>query len=116
MMSEKEAVSEDARTLDPAAVERLDTLLDEMADMSVALGRLLKEDSNEDCPAAFIELHRALDSRLARAIDLVAGGDGEVCLNFTANILREIHSNLEERYEAVVAAERDHAPVPLHGV
>ncbi len=77
MTSEKEAVSEDARALDKAAVKRLDTLLDEMADMSVALGRLLKEDSTEECPAALIELHRALDSRLARAIDLVNGGDGE---------------------------------------
>ncbi len=77
MTSEKEAVSEDARPLDKAAVKRLDTLLDEMADMNVALGRLLKEDSNEECPAALIELHGAMDCRLARAIDLVAGGDGE---------------------------------------
>ncbi len=77
MMSEKEAVSEDARPLDPAAVKRLGTLLNEMADMSVALGRLPKEDSNEGCPAALIELNDAADRRLARAIDLVAGGDGE---------------------------------------
>ena len=77
MTSEKEAVSEDARPLDPAAVKRLGTLLDEMADMSVALGRLLKEDSNEECPAALIELHGAMDSRLARAIGLVAIGKEE---------------------------------------
>ncbi len=77
MTSEKEAVSADARPLDPAAVERLDTLLDEMADMSVALGRLLKEDSNEECPAALIELHGAMDSRLARAIGLVTTGKEE---------------------------------------
>ncbi len=76
MTSEKEAVSADARPLDPAAVKRLRTLLNEMADMIVALGRLLDTD-HDDCQAALHELHIAADSRLARALDLVAGGDGE---------------------------------------
>ena len=39
MTSEKEAVSEDARPLDKAAVKRLSTLLNEITDMHVGLGR-----------------------------------------------------------------------------
>ena len=46
-------------------------------DMGVALGRLLKDDSTEEFPEALIMLNGALDSRLARAINLVNGGDGE---------------------------------------
>ena len=78
MTSEKEAVSEDARPLDPAAVKRLATLLNEITNMHIAVVRLLKvRDSDDYSPAPLIELHDAMDCRLARAIDLVAGGDWE---------------------------------------
>ncbi len=71
----------------------------------------------EDLKAPIVELDAAIDGLSLVADSLgMKGGDTQVCLNFTANILRKIHSNLEERYEAVVAAERDHAPVPLHSV
>ncbi len=71
----------------------------------------------EDLKLPILELNTAIEGLGLLGDSLgVNGGKMQDCLNFTANILREIHSNLEERYEAVVAAERDHAPVPLRGV
>ncbi len=63
--------------LDRPAIERLDDLVCEAADLNVALGRLFETDNLDDCPAAFKELHDAMDRRLARAIDLLATGDVE---------------------------------------
>ena len=68
---------QEAVGLSPATVERLDKLLDETADMSVALGRLLDADRLDDCPIAMQELRKAMDRRLAEAIDLVSCGTGE---------------------------------------
>ena len=63
--------------LDRPAIERLDDLVCEAADLNVALGRLFETDDLDDCLAAFKELHDAMDRRLARAIDLLATGDVE---------------------------------------
>ena len=73
--SEIEAVSEDARPLDKAAVKQLSTLLCEIAGMHLALRRLLNEDSYDDCQAALIELHDAMDRRLMRSTELVLTGN-----------------------------------------
>ncbi len=71
----------------------------------------------EDLKAPIVELDAAIDGLSLVADSLgMKGGDTQVCLNFTANILRKIHSNLEERYEAVVAAEQGDAPTVLRGV
>ena len=69
----------------------------------------------EDLYAPIVELDTAIDGLSLVADSLgMEGGNTQTCLNFTANILREIHSNLDERYKAVVAAEQGNAPVPLH--
>ena len=76
--------------------------------MSIELG-ILK--------APIVELNAAIDG-----LSLVADSQGmrgnsmQDCLNFVAEILRHIHSDLEERYKALEAAEQGSAPVPLHGV
>ncbi len=75
MTNEKEAVSEGDRSLDKIAVKRLSTLLCEIAAMHLALRRLLKEDSNDDCQVALIELHDAMDRRLMRSTELVLTGN-----------------------------------------
>ncbi len=68
----------------------------------------------EDLKAPIVELDAAIDGLSLVADSLgMKGGDTQVCLNFTANILREIHSNLEEKYEALEVAEQGDAPVPL---
>ena len=76
-MTSKDTGQEDRPQLDRAALGRLDDLLDEISDMHIALGKLLKAGDNEDCPAALIALHDTLDRRLARAIELVATGKEE---------------------------------------
>ncbi len=51
----------------------------------------------EDLKAPIVELHAAIDGlSLVADSQGMKGGDTQVCLNFTANILREIHSNLGE--------------------
>ncbi len=71
----------------------------------------------EDLKLPILELNTAIEG-----LSLVADSQGmkgsaaQDCLNFTANILRKIHSNLDEGYEAVVAAEQDNVPVPLQSV
>ena len=71
----------------------------------------------EDLKLPILELNTAIEGLSLVADSLgMKGGDTQVCLNFTANILRKIHSNLEERYEALEAAEQDNAPVPLQSV
>jgi hypothetical protein len=68
----------------------------------------------EDLKAPIVELDAAIDG-----LSLVADSQGmrgsnmQDCLNFVADILREIHSNLEEKYEALEVAEQGDAPVPL---
>ena len=76
MTSEKEAVSADARPLDKAAVKRLSTLLNEITDMHVGLGRLLDTD-HDDCHTALRELHKAMDCRLAETCNLIWAGEEE---------------------------------------
>jgi len=70
----------------------------------------------EDLKGSIIEMSTAIEG-----LSLVAdsrgmkGGDTQVCLNFTANILWQIHGDLEEKYGALETAEQGNAPVPLHG-
>ncbi len=62
-----------------------------------------------------IELDTAIDGLSALADSQgMKGSAAQDCLNFVANILRHIHSDLEEKYKALEAAEQDNAPVPLH--
>ncbi len=69
----------------------------------------------EDLKLPILELNTAIEG-----LDLVAdsqgmnGGKMRDCLNFAAHILRHIHSDLKEKYEALEAAEQGSAPVPLH--
>ena len=69
-----------------------------------------------DLHMPIIELDTAID-----ALSLLAdsqgmrGGNMQDCLNFTASLLRQIHSRLEKEYKALEAAEQGNAPVPLHG-
>ena len=69
-----------------------------------------------DLKTPIVELHAAIDG-----LSLVADSQGmkgsaeQDCLNFVANILRHIHSDLEEKYEAPEAVEQGNVPVPLHG-
>ena len=71
----------------------------------------------EDLKLPILELNTAIDG-----LSLVADSQGmkgsaaQDCLNFVANILRHIHRDLEERYEAVVAAEQGDTPTLLHSV
>ncbi len=68
-----------------------------------------------DLHMPIIELDTAIDGLSALADSQgMKGSAAQDCLNFVANILREIHSNLEKRYEALEAAEQDNTPVPLH--
>ncbi len=60
--------------LEQAARERLYALLSEAADMGIALNRLLEMKHPQDCSAAWPELHHALDSRLAKAMNILTGG------------------------------------------
>ncbi len=68
-----------------------------------------------DLKAPIVELHAAIDG-----LSLVADSQGmkgsaeQDCLNFVANILRHIYRDLDEKYEALEAAEQGNAPVPLH--
>ena len=69
----EESGRRDRPALDQAAVERLDCLLGEAADMSVGIGRLLDEEHLGDCVGALKELRKVLDQRLARAMNVLAG-------------------------------------------
>ena len=71
----------------------------------------------EDLKLPILELNTAIEGLSLVADSLgVNGGKMQDCLYFMANILREIHSNLDEGYEAVVAAEQGDAPTLLHSV
>ena len=73
----EEVKANDSPPLNPAARERLGALLDEITDMNIALGRLFDADSADDIPAALQELRRAMDTRLAKAMNIVAHGNEE---------------------------------------
>lgn len=73
----EETGQEDRPLLDRAAVERLNCLLSEAADMSVGIGRLLDVEHPMDCLDALKELRKALDQRLARAMNVLAGDEEE---------------------------------------
>lgn len=73
---EQSPAHDDTPELDQAAIARLDELLCEAADINVALGRLFNEDCNE-CLAALLELHKAMDRRLVYAMNLAATGNEE---------------------------------------
>ena len=62
--------------LDQVAAERLNTLLTEIADMHLALGRLLDTD-HDDCSTALHELHKGMDGRLEEAASLIVWGKEE---------------------------------------
>ncbi len=68
----------------------------------------------EDLHMPIIELDTAIDglSSLADSQGMRGGGVQD-CLNFTANLLRQIHSRLEKEYKALEAAEQDTVPTPL---
>ena len=69
-----------------------------------------------DLHMPIIELESAIDGLSALADSQGARGGGmQDCLNFTASLLRQIHSRLEKEYKALEAAEQDNVPVPLHG-
>ncbi len=69
----------------------------------------------EDLKGSIIEMSTAIEGLSLVADSLgMKGGDTQVCLNFTANILWQIHSDLEKKYEALEATEQDTTPVPLH--
>ena len=72
----EESGQDDRPLLDRAALERLSTLLTEIADMHLALGRLLDTD-HDDCPTALHELHKAMDRRLEEAASLIWSGKEE---------------------------------------
>ncbi len=60
--------------LEQAARERLYDLLNEAADMEIALRRLLETKNPESCQEALMELLRALDRRTCKAMNIVTGG------------------------------------------
>ena len=64
--------------LEQEARERLYTLLSDAADMGIAISRLLEMKHPGYCSAAYPELHRALDKRLAKAMNLVMEGDEDL--------------------------------------
>ncbi len=69
-----------------------------------------------DLHMPIIELDTAIDGLSALADSQgMKGSAAQDCLNFVANILRHIHSDLEEKYKALEAAEQGSAPGPLHG-
>ncbi len=70
----------------------------------------------EDLKGSIIEMSTAIEGLSLVADSLgMKGGDTQVCLNFTANILWQIHSDLEKKYGALLeAANQGNAPVPLH--
>ena len=70
----KEAKADEYPPLEQAARERLYTLLSDAADMGIALNCLLATKTPLDCGAAWPELHHALDSRLAKAMNILTGG------------------------------------------
>ncbi len=68
----------------------------------------------EDLKGSIIEMSTAIEGLSLVADSLgMKGGDTQVCLNFTANILWQIHGDLEEKYGALETAEQGNAPVPL---
>ena len=70
----------------------------------------------EDLHMPIIELETAIEGFSALADSQgVRGGNMQDCLNFTANLLRQIHSRLEKEYKALEVGEQGSAPVPLHG-
>ena len=70
----------------------------------------------EDLKAPIVELDTAIGGlSLVADSQGVRGSGMQDCLNFTVHILRHIHSDLEEKYEALEAAGQGNAPVPLHG-
>ncbi len=70
-----------------------------------------------DLHMPIIELDTAIDGLSALADSQgMKGSAAQDCLNFVANILQHIHRDLEEKYEAVVAAEQGDAPTVLRGV
>ena len=70
----------------------------------------------EDLHMPIIELDSAIGGLgLLADSQGMKGSAAQDCLNFVANILRHIHSDLEEKYKALEAAEQGSAPVPLHG-
>ncbi len=71
----------------------------------------------EDLKLPILELNTAIEG-LSLVGDSLGrnGGKMQDCLYFMANILRQLHRDLDEKYEAVVATEQDNASVPLHGV
>ena len=71
----EETGQEDRPPLDRAALERLDCLLNEAADMNIGIGRILDAEHSDDCLGALKALRKALDHRLARAMNLLAGDD-----------------------------------------
>ncbi len=69
-----------------------------------------------DLHMPIIELDTAIDGLSALADSQgMKGSAAQDCLNFVANILRHIHSDLEEKYKALEAVEQGNAPVSLHG-
>ena len=81
-MTAPDRTTEEAKTdkyppLDKAARERLGTLIDEAMDMNLALKRLTAADDSDDIPAAMVELHRAMTTRLVKSANLLYGHDEE---------------------------------------
>ena len=57
-------------TLKPETVKQLTKLLNEVTDMNVALGHLIRSDDKNSCQAALEHLQYAIDVRLASAWEL----------------------------------------------
>ena len=56
--------------LKPETVERLNKLFNEVTDMNVALGHLIRSDDRNSCQAALEHLQHAIDVRLAEVWEL----------------------------------------------
>ena len=76
-MSAAEAKADKYPPLDEATRERLGTLLDEVVDMKLALGRLIDADGANEIPAAVDVLFRAMGNRLVKAVNIVSTGNEE---------------------------------------
>ena len=76
-VAEEEDKAKDNPPLNPATRERLVALLNEITDMNIALGRLIKSGDLQDYPLALKELSRAMDSRLAITFSILCTGKEE---------------------------------------
>ncbi len=69
-----------------------------------------------DLENPIIDVETTYHALYAMAENSVKDHEMQRVLYFLAMSLCHTHSTLRERYEAVLATERENAPAPLHGV